>query len=445
MVTREHWSGRFGFIMAAAGSAIGLGNIWRFPYVAGENGGGAFLLIYLVVVLLFGIPLLIAETSIGRAAQRNPVGAFRMLGGRRWLLPGLVGVVTGLIILSFYIIIAGWTLAYMGFMVRGMLDSTDPAVLGEQFQAFTSDPLSPLLYAGVFMVALLATLASGVRAGIERCNRLLTPAFLVLLLMLVIYVLRLPGAMDGVRFFLTPDFSAVTAGTFSAALAQAFFSLSLGMGCMLTYGSYLSQDENLPTTAFTIAGLDLFASLMCGLLVLPVVFAFGFDPAAGPGLTFVTMPAAFAAMPGGQLTGFAFFLLLAIAALTSALSILEPAISYLTDEHGWTRKRTVLTCGLICSLFAIPASLSFGLLEDWQIAGMTYFSLADHTTTNILMPVGALLTSIFVGWFWGRGALDAVTNQGRIEQRWAGIWLMLMRFAAPPAITWILLTGLLGS
>lgn len=442
MAMRENWSGRFGFIMAAAGSAIGLGNIWRFPYIAGEHGGGAFLLIYLGVVLLFGIPLLMAEIMVGRAAQRNPATAFRLLGGRRWGLVGLLGILTGFIILSFYIIVAGWTLAYVGFTVRGLLDSSDPAVLAGQFDTFTRHPWSPLVYAGVFLIVVLATLASGVRAGIERANKVLMPLLFILLVLLTIYVLRLPGAMEGVRFFLTPDFSAVTTATFSAALAQAFFSLSLGMGCMLTYGSYLSRDENLPFTAASITGLDIASSLLCGLLILPVVFAFGFDPASGPGLTFVTLPAAFANMPMGTVVGCAFFVLLLIAALTSAISILEPAVSYFVEVHGWTRPRTVAVCGAVCFALSVPASLSFGLLSGHRLFGMDYFTLVDFTATNILMPLGALLTAIFVGWVWARQARLALANDGRLHQPWAPVWLLSMRFVAPPAITWILLSGL---
>jgi NSS family neurotransmitter:Na+ symporter len=439
MVARENWGSRLGFIMAAAGSAIGLGNIWRFPYVTGENGGGAFLLIYLLIVAVFGVSLLMAEVVIGRSAQRNPVGSFRQLGGRYWALAGLLGVVTGFIILSFYIVVAGWTLAYIGFMARGLLDSTDPAVLGEHFASFTASPVAPLLYAALFMALVVVTVGSGVRDGIERANKILMPLLFALILILLVFALRLPGAADGLSFFLRPDFSAVTTGTFSAALAQAFFSLSLGMGCMLTYGSYLRRSENIPSAAVTIVSLDVSAAVLAGLVIMPIVFAFGFDPAGGPGLTFITLPAAFAAMPLGSLFGIIFFLLLAIAALTSAISILEPAVSYLTDERGWSRRATVYGCAALCLLLSLPASLSFGLLEELRIFGRSYFDFMDFAATNVMMPVGALLSAVFVGWFWAKPAALALSNEGRLRQRWSGAWLAVLRFIAPPGLAWILL------
>jgi neurotransmitter:Na+ symporter, NSS family len=441
MGSRENWGSRFGFIMAAAGSAVGLGNVWRFPYTTGENGGGAFLLIYLAIVAAFGISLVMAEIVMGRTTQRNPVGAFRLLGGKAWPAVGFLGVLTGFVILSFYIVVAGWTLAYVGFMARGMLASTDPAVLGEAFGSFIGSG-GALLYAGAFMALVAFVVSSGVARGIERANKILMPALFVLLIILVVRALTLPGAADGLRFFLVPDFSKVTGATFSAALAQAFFSLSLGMGCMLTYGSYLRRTEKIPSSTAMIVGLDVLAAFLAGLVILPVVFAFGFDPSAGPGLTFVTLPAVFASMPLGGLFGVLFFLLLAIAALTSAVSILEPAIAYFVDEHGFARTKVVWICALVCFGLGVPAGLSFGLLADAQLLGKTFFDWMDFAATSVMMPAGALLTAVFVGWRWAQPAVQALSNDGALQQWWAPAWVAVLRFIAPPALVWILLISI---
>lgn len=444
MKSREHWGSRLGFVMAAAGSAVGLGNIWRFPYTAGENGGGAFLLIYLAIVACFGVSLLLAEVLIGRTTQRNPVGALSRLGGRSWGLVGLLGVLTGFVILSFYIVVAGWTLAYIGFSASGALNSTSPETLGATFGAFIGSPWSPLLYALAFMTLVALTVSGGIARGIERANKVLMPLLFVLLIALVIHALTLEGASEGVRFLLQPDFSKVTAATFSAALAQAFFSLSLGMGCMLTYGSYLSAHDRLGVATTSIISLDVLAAILAGLVIMPVVFAFGFDPEAGPGLTFITLPAAFAAMPGGAFVGPLFFLLLTIAALTSAISILEPAISFLTDERGWSRRRTVLVCATVCLGLGVPSSLSMGAVDGLTIFGASFFDAMDFAATKVMMPLGALLTAIFVGWVWGAGALNALSD-GRPIAWWAHAWMFILRYVAPPALLLILLqsTGVL--
>jgi neurotransmitter:Na+ symporter, NSS family len=281
MSGRGNWGSRFGFIMAAAGSAIGLGNIWRFPYMTGSNGGGAFLLIYLGIVIGFGLSLAMAEMALGRAAQRNPVGAFRMLGGGAWPLVGYLGVFTGFVILSFYIVVAGWTLAYMGFMARGLLTVTDAGSLTAFFNGFVSSPIEPIAYAGLFMLLTALIVAGGIDRGIERWNKILMPALFIILVILLIRAVTLPGADQGLAFFLVPDFGKVTAGTFRDAIAQAFFSLSIGMGAMLTYGSYLRKEENLPSAALTVVLLDTSAAVLAGLMILPAVFAAGLSPGAG--------------------------------------------------------------------------------------------------------------------------------------------------------------------
>jgi NSS family neurotransmitter:Na+ symporter len=443
MTGRENWGSRFGFVMAAAGSAIGLGNIWRFPYMTGSNGGGAFLLIYLGIVIGFGLSLIMAEMLIGRSAQRNPVGAFRQLGGGAWPLVGFLGVFTGFVILSFYIVVAGWTLAYMGFMARGTLAGRDAESLGGIFNGFVSSPVEPVVYAGIFMALTALIVTGGIGKGIERWNKVLMPALFVLLLVLLVRAVTLPGAGAGLAFLLQPDFSKVTAGTFRDAISQAFFSLSIGMGAMLTYGSYLSKEENLPSAALTVVLLDTGAALLAGLVIMPAVFAAGLDPGAGPGLTFITLPAVFAAMPGGVFFGFLFFALLVIAALTSAISILEPLTAYCVDEHKLSRSLVVIVAALICFLLSVPASLSFGAGSGIHLIGeRSIFDSLDFLANSLLLPVGGLLTALFVGWVWGPRALAALGNDGRLGQPWAPLWLFVLRFLAPLGIGWILIANL---
>ncbi len=442
-IAREHWGSRFGFIMAAAGSAIGLGNIWRFPYIAGQHGGGAFLLIYLGIIIAFGVSLAMAEMVVGRTAQRNPVGSFRALGGRHWAGVGFLGVFTGFAILSFYIVVAGWTLAYIVQSARGELVSTDPKVLEAAFGAFVSDPVQPVLYAAIFMGLTAWIVVGGIAKGIERWNKILMPALFIILLILVARALTLPGADEGLAFYLVPDFSKVTAQTFYDAISQVFFSLSIGMGTLLTYGSYLSKQENLPSAALTVVLLDTSAAVLAGLMILPAVFAFGLNPSAGPGLTFITLPAVFASMPFGAFFAVLFFSLLTIAALTSAISILEPMVAYFVDEHGLDRRRTVVVAALICLLLGVPASLSFGLWNGFTLFGKNWFDLMDFLSNNLLLPVGGLLTALFVGWVWAKPAVHHLSNEGRLRLWWSPLWLFVLRIAAPLGILWILIAALL--
>lgn len=440
---RENWGSRFGFIMAAAGSAVGIGNIWRFPYTAGTNGGGAFLIIYLAIVIAFGISVAIAEMLVGRAAQRNPVGAFRALGGGAWPLVGYAGVLTGFVILSFYIVVAGWTLAYILFMASGSLHTTDSKVLTDAFGGFVADPVRPIIYSGVFMALTAWIVGGGIARGIERWNKILMPSLFVILLILVIRSLTLPGATEGLRFFVSPDFSKVTSRTFYDAIAQVFFSLSIGMGTLLTYGSYLSKKENLPQAALSVALIDTGVAVLAGLMIMPAVFAFGFNPSAGPGLTFVTLPAVFASMPAGNLFGVLFFALLAIAALTSAVSILEPLVAYFVDEHGASRHRTVILASLVCFALGVPASLSFGIGAGFTIAGKNWFDLMDFLANNLMLPLGGLCTALFVGWIW-KGAMHALSNEGALQLPWAPVWLFVLRVLAPLGILWIMASALLS-
>jgi neurotransmitter:Na+ symporter, NSS family len=283
----------------------------------------------------------------------------------------------------------------------------------------------------------------GINKGIERANKVLMPLLFVLLLVLVVRAVTLPGAMAGVRFYLTPDWSAVGPDTFFAAISQAFFSLSIGMGTMLTYGSYLSLRENLPSSALTVGLVDSAAAFLSGLMVLPAVFAFGFAPNAGPGLTFITLPAVFSAMPFGDLFGVLFFLLLAIAALTSAVSILEPLVSYTVDEHGISRRRVVIGAAIVCFLLGVPASLSFGVMAELTVFGKNWFDLMDFLANNLMLPIGGLGTALFGGWAWRAPALRALSNDGQLHQPWAPVWLFILRYLAPAGILWILISALI--
>ncbi|RCK46114.1 Na+-dependent transporter [Thalassospira profundimaris] len=439
---REHWGSRLGFILAAAGSAVGLGNIWKFPYMAGENGGGAFLIIYLALVFTIGISVMLAEFVIGRMSEKNAIGAFAKLKGGLWPVVGFFGVAAAFIILSFYSVVAGWTISYMIKSLSGALAIEDPAALGNIFGDFISDPVSPLIYHAIFMALTVLVVLAGVGSGIERASKILMPALFALLIILIIRSVTLPGGEEGVAFLLAPDFSKVTWNTVSDALSQAFFSLSLGMGAMITYGSYLSKKENIASSAGWVTLLDTAVAVMAGLLILPAVFAFGFDPSAGPGLTFITLPAVFAHMPMGSVFAFMFFLLLAIAALTSAVSILEVVVAYFVDDRGVSRKTAAIVIGVIIFALGIPSSLSLGVMSDVTFFGKSFFDLMDFISSNLLLPIGGLFISLFVGWvIWGKAKEEIAAHNG-IVPAWISAWGLIVKFVAPVAIAFILLKGL---
>jgi NSS family neurotransmitter:Na+ symporter len=442
MNTREQWGSRLGFVLAAAGSAVGLGNIWKFPYMAGQNGGGAFLIIYLALVFTIGLSVMLAEFAVGRAAQRNAIGAFAVLKGKMWPVVGFMGVLAAFVILSFYSVVAGWTIAYIVKMGAGTL-AGDADALGAAFGEFIGSPVEPILYHALFMGLTIAVVLGGVDDGIERACKVLIPLLFILLIVLIVRAVTLPGAEKGLEFFLSPDFSKVTADTFNGALSQAFFSLSIGMSAMITYGSYLNKKENLGKSALMVTSLDSSVAVLAGLLILPAVFAFGFDPAAGPGLTFITLPAVFAQMPGGTFFGIMFFALLTIAALTSAVSLLQPIVSYFSDEKGWSPKVAAIVFGVIIFALGIPSSLSLGVWSDFHIIGEKGFlDSMDYMASNILLPVGGILISLFVGWSVAGKMSAEVTNEGEKPFPLLGAWLFICRFVAPVAVAWILISGL---
>jgi len=440
-MSRSQWGSRLGFILAAAGSAIGLGAIWKFPYVAATNGGGAFLLIYLLICLSVGLALMLAEMAMGRAANSNAVGSFRQLGGKPWPIVGMVGVLVCFLIYSFYSVVGGWTIAYIGKSLSGSILTSDAKVLGETFDGFITDPLQPLLFHGLFAGLTLAVVLGGVQKGIENLSKFLMPALFVLMLVLIVRGLTLPGAVDGLLYFLTPDLSKVTGNMLVDAMGLAFFSLSLGMGIMITYGSYVGRDTQLLGSSLWVIALTVLTCFLAGLMVLPAVFAFGFDPSAGPGLTFITMPAVFAQMAGGQLFAVLFFCLLLVAALTSSVSLLEVVVSAVMDELKMPRRKAAWLVTLAVFLLGIPASLSLGIWREYTLFGKGFFDLLDFITSNLLMPLGEVLLAIFVGWkVWPTVAAELAPH-GKTP-----VWLAAMRgfcrYIAPVLILGILVHNL---
>lgn len=435
---RAHWRTRTGFIIAAAGSAVGLGNIWRFPYMAGENGGAAFILIYLALIFTLGFSVLMAEQAMGRASQHSPVRAFRSLKGGFWPVFGMIGVLTAFVILPFYSVVGGWTLGYIWKSIEGVAREKGA------FGAFISDGGLTILFHAIFMAMTIWIVHSGVRNGIEKWTRVLLTLLLVLLILLAIRVLLLPGAEKGIEFFFSPDFSKVTEDTIHAALSQAFFSLSLGMGVMITYGSYMSREKPLAGDAASVVGLDSMVAILAGLVILPAVFAFGLDPKAGPSLTFITLPEVFAQMPGGKIFGVLFFLMLTVAALTSSISLLEVVTAHLEDEYQLSRVPTSIGAGLLMFLLGIPCALSFGAMSDVTLFGMTFFDLMDYLSGKILLPLGAMGITFFVGWVaWSRVVQELNGEQGGIPG-WASLWRLMCAVIAPLLILWIMFEGIAG-
>lgn len=438
---REQWGSKLGFILAAAGSAVGLGNIWRFPYVTGQNGGAAFVILYIALVFIIGFSVMLAEIAIGRNAQLNAVGSFKKLKGGMWPIVGWMGVIAGFIILSYYGVIAGWTMAYIVKSFTGLMEFAAQGEAGEVFGAFVTNVPQVIAWQALFMVITIYIVYNGIGGGIEKCCRVLMPALFVLLLVLIVRSVTLPGAGEGISYYLKPDFSQINAGTLGAALGQAFFSLSLGMGCMITYGSYLGKKEVLPGAAAQVCVLDTMVAFLAGLVIFPAVFAFGVDAGSGPGLTFITLPNVFGQMPGGTVWSALFFLLLFVAALTSAISLLEVVSAYVIDEMKWPRHKAAIVMGIIIFLLGIPSILGIaGVIP--KFAGRDFLDSADFLASNVLLPLGGLFISLFVGWVWTDGAKKEVTNNGSAPFGFYVPWLWVSRLVAPIAIAYIFITGL---
>ncbi|KXG78983.1 sodium-dependent transporter [Thermotalea metallivorans] len=442
---REQWGSKIGFILAAAGSAVGLGNLWKFPYMAGKNGGGAFVLVYFVMLFLVGFTLMLAEIVVGRHTQLNAIGAYRKIR-KNWAWVGALGVLAGFIILSFYSVVGGWVTAYLVKALSGGLKITDAQTLGNMFGQLISDARTPIFYHAIFMIATLLIVYGGIGGGIEKASKIMMPALFIIIIILVLRSVTLPGAFKGIEYLFVPDFSKINIGVILDALGQVFFSLSLGMGCMITYGSYLSKDTNIPESAVTIPLIDTAVALLAGLAVLPAVFAFGFEPAAGPGLVFITFPAVFAKMPLGGIFSILFFVLVLFAALTSSISLLEVVVAYVVDEWKIKRKIATVALAFIIFLIGIPASLSFGPWAHIKVLGdRGFFDTYDFISSNILLPLGGLLLCIFVGWVWGTDkAVKEASNDGQLEFKLAPFWSFLVKYVAPVAIAIVFVRSLIG-
>jgi NSS family neurotransmitter:Na+ symporter len=443
---RDTFSGKIGVIAAAAGSAVGLGNIWRFPYVTGVNGGGAFLLVYLGFILAIGFPVMLAELSIGRRAQKNALGSFKLLApGKPWYLVGLMGIVAAFLILAFYSTIAGWTLEYLFQALGNSFSGKSADALRESFETFQSGAFRPLLWQFIFMFLTAFIIYSGVKKGIEKYAKILMPILLLIIIIMSIRSVTLPGSAAGLRFLFSPDFSKITWKVVLDALGQAAFSLSIGMGTLITYGSYVKKDNNLPSIAFQVSAADTLIAVLAGVMIFPAVFAFGIDPAEGFGLVFIVLPNIFAQMPGGYFFAILFFILLAIAALTSTVSVLEVVVAYFSEELKMTRTKATIIGATAISALGVFATLSFGPLSDTLIFGKTLFGWFDYLSANILLPLGATFIVVFVGWYLGRKAfVDEISSSGLFRVKIAGVIVIILKFFAPLAIATVFIYGILG-
>lgn len=442
---RASFGSKLGIILATAGSAVGLGNVWRFPYMSGEYGGGAFILIYIGCVLLLGIPCMVSEFVIGRRAASNTARAYGILsGGRPWMLVGLLGVITGFMIAGYYAVVSGWCLHYIYASVSGQLHGS-PEFFTGYFDAFEKDPLKPVFWALVFMLVTHLIIIRGIRGGIEKASKFMMPVLFVLLIVIVVLSCMLPGAFEGVSFLFKPDFSKVSGGMFLGALGQAFFSLSIGMGCLCTYASYFSKDTDLMKSASQIAFIDTIVAVLAGLMIFPAAFSVGISPDSGPSLVFITLPnvfqQAFSGMPFvGYAVSAAFYALLALAALTSIISMHEVATVFLEEEFRFSRKRAATVVTIACSAVGVVCSLSLGGWDCLRIGDRTLFDMFDFFTGQIMLPVGGFLTCLFIGWFLPRKMIrDEFTNRGTLRGSLFGAYMFCVRYICPICILLIFL------
>lgn len=438
---RDSFGSKFGVIAAAAGSAVGLGNIWRFPYVAGESGGGAFVLIYLAFIFVIGVPVMLSEFVIGRKAKLNTFGAFKKLAPNKpWYIIGIMGLVAAFFILAFYSTIAGWTLEYIVKAFSNGFKNQDTTVI---FESFKTSTFRPLLWQFVFMILTAWIVFSGVKDGIEKYTKILMPLLFVLILVMCIRALTLPGASQGLEFLFKPDFSKITWGVVLEALGQAAFSLSIGMGALITYGSYINKENNLSGTAIQVSIADTLIAVLAGVMIFPAVFALGMDPQAGPGLVFQVLPELFMKMPGGYYFSIIFFILLAVAALTSTVSLLEVVVAFASEEIKMSRQKATLIGTISIWVVGIITTLSFSELKDVKIFNLTIFDLLEYIAANILLPVGALLIVIFLGWYLGKKIVtDELSNYGKLKIKFIGIFMFIIKYIAPIAILLVFLNSI---
>ena len=442
MEKRDSFASSFGVLVAMAGSAVGLGNLWRFPYLVGTNGGAAFIIIYLAIVFLLALPIMYAEFVVGRRAQSNVYGAFKKLApGSKWGIIGVMAIICCILIVSFYSVVGGWTIDYLVKAVMGEFSSGREGFDGLFAQTVSSN-YRPLLFMLLFVGTSATVLLAGVKDGIEKYSKVLMPLLFLMVIIIAVRSVTLPGAGEGLDFLFKPDFSKVTAGTVLDALGQAFFSLSVGFGIIFTYASYVNRDENLIKMSAQTATADTLFAIIAGIAIMPAVFAFGIEPGQGPGLVFVTLPYVFAQLPLGSVLAAIFFFVLYVAALTSAISLLEVAVAYVIEEFKISRRAAVLTVVAIVLFLGTFCSLSQGLLGDVKILGNNIFDLFDKTTANILIPLGALLIVLFAGWRMKReDFMDEITSGGkhRINPVYLKVVIFSVRYLTPIIIAVIML------
>ena len=444
--SRGGFASALGAMLATLGSAVGLGNIWKFPYMTGENGGAAFLILYIICTLLVGLPVMISEIAIGRKARANAIDALRKASPSRsqpWWLIGAAGALAAFLIMAFYTEVAGWVFAYILKAVTGEVLSTDKTVTVAAFNDLATNPVLSLVWQWVVLLIVGWIILRGVSKGIEATTKRLIPLLFVLLLMVVARSLTLPGAAQGLTFLFRPDFSALTRDAVLLAMGLAFFKLSIGMGTMITYGSYWRDDQNIPSVTARVMFSDLSVSILAGMAVFPAVFAFGYEPAAGVSLLFQTIPSVFASMPLGGVFMVIFFVLTAVAATGAMISLYEVPVAYLVEQMKMSRAKATILVGVALAMIGSLAALSNSTLAGVQVLGKTFFDLFDYVSSNILLPVGGLFISIFVGWVWGKDNVRKVlSNSGALQNAFViDALLFVLRFVTPPLLILVLLNG----
>ncbi|PCI32078.1 MAG: sodium-dependent transporter [Elusimicrobia bacterium] len=435
---RGHWGSRLGFLLACAGSAVGLGNIWKFPYIAGENGGGAFVLIYLVCIFFVGIPIMICEFAIGRSTHSSPVKAFGELSGgsKGWIGAGILSVAAAFVLLSFYSVVAGWAMHYVYLSVTGFGGATGAEAIGGIFGEVFSSTKGNLFWHFAFIAMTTGIVLGGVQAGIERASRILMPTLFIMLFILLAKAVTMPGFGKAVTFVFYPDLSKLSSAGILEALGHSFFTLSLGMGSMMTYGSYLKDDFDIVRSSFVISVLDTAVALLACLIMYPIIFSFGMDPQAGPGLVFKSMPIVFAQMPFGMPLATLFFVLLTFAALSSAISLLEPVTAYMIDNRGWSRVKATLIPAAAIFLFGVPSALSGDILSGYHLVGeKTFFDTMDFLVSNIMMPLAGLFIAVFVGYRMDIEIVKKEFASGKPLNKLFSVWFFMVKYVCPVAVT----------
>ena len=455
---RDSFTSKFGVIAAAAGSAVGLGNIWKFPYEAGQNGGGAFLVLYFFFILTIGLPIMISEFIIGRKSNSNAIRAFKSLSpSTPWYSTGVMGVAAAFMILAFYGVVAGWTLEYISLAFCNAFEGQSPEQLSKNFDDFLGNPYRPIIWQVIFMVLTALVVVGGIKNGIEKITKILMPILLLIIIVMGVRSISLGTnisesgdvigrSADGLKFLFKPDFSQINFKVILDALGQAFFSLSLGMGTIITYGSYIQKNNNLNRTAFQVTLLDTLIAVLAGVAIFPAVFYFGIEPSEGAGLVFKILPSIFQKMAGGYVWTLVFFVLLTVAALTSSISLLEVAVAYFVEELKISRLKSSVVTTIIITCMGVACSLSFSSLKNVKILGLNIFDSMEFLSSNVMLPLGGLLIAVFVGWFMKIKDVRAeLSNEGTVKLKLFKLYYFIIRFVAPIAIGLVFLysTGLL--